>query len=172
MVLPWNFTHIAQQLAAHRFGRTERTYIRWNPLSPLKLNPNDAVNCDLLGLRFNGRWTKSNDLRSLISQIGFSASQNVIADTCSVHRTRYGRPRVRLLTFAGAFTGSRCIYLNFGTKIRALLCGERYDKWFSKFLLEPESGMRLGFELSLTLIRRLRPCYTFWKAALKKSLDC
>lgn len=122
--------------------------------APLELNSEDEVTCDLLGLRFNAAHDRSlmlvGDQNQMISGRQYPKLVLVHPKMLSPTRVVFTAPNMEDLELDYSHlleqSQGRGVYTSiFGAKIKALLCGERYDKWFSKLLLGQESGMRLAY---------------------------
>ncbi|XP_061395298.1 mitochondrial amidoxime-reducing component 1 [Musca vetustissima] len=122
--------------------------------APLKLSDNDEVFCETLGLQYRGVRDRAlmliNENNEMITARIYP--KMVLIQVMAIDDAK--------LCFN--FDGMESLELDFsklveeapgkdvhtsvwGTKIDAMLCGEKYDSWFSRCILQKESGLRLVY---------------------------
>ena len=122
--------------------------------APLELNPEEEILCEVLGLRYRGIRDRAlmvvNDSYEMITA-------RVYPRLVLVHTRVVGESRLIITAegmepleldfsnLADEAPGQDIHTSVFGSKVDAMLCGEKYDKWFSRFILNKDNGLRLVY---------------------------
>lgn len=120
--------------------------------APLKLSANDELFCDTLGLRYKGISDRGlmlvNEKFEMVTARTFPklvlVKTNVVAEGKLILSAEGMEPIE--LDFPKLFSKSIIEEVRtsvWGCHVQGLLCGEKYDKWFSQYIFSKDSGLHL-----------------------------
>ncbi|XP_030373696.1 mitochondrial amidoxime-reducing component 1-like [Scaptodrosophila lebanonensis] len=134
--------------------------------APLKLKDGDVLSCDLLGLTLQGIRDRAlmlvNDNNEMITARGYPKmlliQPQVLSSTGLVFKAP-GTPDLELNfeTLASESPGQDVHTAVWGVKLDAMLCGARFDKWFSQFILGQDTGLKLVYYPYPSPVRATNP---------------
>ena len=122
--------------------------------APLELNPEEELLCDVLGLRYRGirdrvlmLVNESNEMITARAHPRMVLIYTRVVGESKLIITADGMEPLELdfSTLAEEAPGQDVHTSVWGTKLNAMLCGEKYDKWFSRFILNKDNGLRLVY---------------------------
>ncbi|TMW44977.1 hypothetical protein DOY81_009946, partial [Sarcophaga bullata] len=122
--------------------------------APLELNPEEELLCDVLGLRYRGIRDR---VLMLVNDKNEMITARVYPRLVLIHTRVVGESKLVITA-----EGMEQLELDFSTlndeapgqdvhtpvwdtKLDAMLCGEKYDKWFSRFILNKDNGLLLVY---------------------------
>lgn len=122
--------------------------------APLELSEKDELICEVLGLRFRGIRDRAlmliNEKNEMITARIYPklvlVYSNIVGETKLVITAEGMEPlELDFATLIDEAPGQDIHTSVWGTKLDAMLCGEKYDKWFSRFILNKDSGLHLVY---------------------------
>lgn len=122
--------------------------------APLKLSKEESVYCDLLGLCLNDvlydrKLMLVNPKFEMITARVYPKTVLIQTKLIDQHTLQLTAPNmepleINLTTLAAECKGRNVISTAvWDTKLKAIHCDEKYDKWLSRFILQQESGIHL-----------------------------
>lgn len=120
--------------------------------APLKLTDDDEVQCEVLGLRYGAVRDRA---LMLVNENNEMITARVYPKMVLIHCKVIGETKLCItaenmepleLDFANLSEEAPGIDVHtsvWGTKIDAMLCGEKYDRWFSRCIMQKDTGLRL-----------------------------
>lgn len=169
----------------HRYRRRHRpqptNWIRIGTLKQINIFPtkscgplilldrNDVIECNDLGLEFNGiadrRLMLINEQNEMITARTYPHMILIKSELIGNGRIRYTTPDgidpliidlQEIHRESNECNESKLFQTSvWDSKVKVYPCGKEYDKWFSKFILKKESGLRLVYFPHLKPIREI-----------------
>jgi len=138
-----------------RIGTLQHLYLfPVKSCAPLKLSSDTEMLCDTLGLKLDGFRDRC---LMLVNEKDEMITARIYPKMVLIETIKVG-PTTLLLTAPGMNdleidfslmsqeTLSKDIHTSvWGTKVDAMVCGEKYDRWFSQYILGKDSGLKLVY---------------------------
>ncbi|XP_067635163.1 mitochondrial amidoxime-reducing component 1-like [Eurosta solidaginis] len=122
--------------------------------APLELPDDTQLECEELGLRYQGVRDRALMLvdidNMMITARGYPKMVLIKSKLITPTTLEINAPAMETLDLdfsklAKEAPGIDIHTAVFGAKVDAMVCGEKYDKWFSRYILNRESGLRLVY---------------------------
>ncbi|XP_023292870.2 mitochondrial amidoxime-reducing component 1 [Lucilia cuprina] len=122
--------------------------------APLEVSAEEELLCEVLGLRYKGIRDRAlmlvNDKYEMITARVYPklvlVFSKLVSETKLILSAEGMEPlELDFATLADEAPGKDIHTSVWGTKLDAMLCGEKYDKWFSRYILGKESGLHLVY---------------------------
>ncbi|XP_053950410.1 mitochondrial amidoxime-reducing component 1-like [Anastrepha ludens] len=120
----------------------------------LKIPDGTELDCDVLGLRYQGFLDRAlmlvDSTDVMITARGYPKMVLITSTLVTPTKLEINAPGMDTLELDFKKLVKEAPGINihtavFGAKLDATLCGEKYDKWFSQYLLGQESGLKLVY---------------------------
>lgn len=122
--------------------------------APLKLPEGTELQCEVLGLRYEGCRDRALMLVDkddvMITARGYPKMVLITTKLVATRKLEINAPGMATLELdfnklLEEGPGKDIHTAVFSAKVDAMLCGEKYDKWFSQYILGQESGLKLVY---------------------------
>lgn len=122
--------------------------------APLNITTEDEILCEILGLRLQGIRDRAlmlvNDQNEMITARVYPKMVLIHCKILSENKLLFTVEGMESLELdfgilADEAPGKDIHTSVWGSKLDAMLCGEKYDKWFSRYILNKDSGLHLVY---------------------------